>query len=79
MHLLRRRGVIEREITAISSVDSDPYPRQRGRRRPAAMELRLCKLRRSARGKNRPADAIKHRDQRRLGRISELVANKRLA
>ena len=79
MHLLRRRGLIEREITTISSVDSDPSPRQRGRRRLAAMELRLCELRRGAHGGNRPADAIEHRDQRRLGRISELVANKRLA
>ena len=43
------------------------------------MELRLCELCRSARGKNSPADAIEHRDQRRPGRISELVANKRLA
>ena len=52
MHVLRRRGLIGREITTLSSVDSDPYPRQRGRRRLAAMELRLCELRRSARGKN---------------------------
>jgi len=52
MHLLRRRGLIGREITTISSVDSDPYPRQRGRRRPAAMELCLFKLRRGTRGKN---------------------------
>ena len=43
------------------------------------MELRLCKLRRGARGKNSSANAIEHRDRRRLGRISELVVNKRIA
>ena len=43
------------------------------------MELRLWKLRRSARRENWPADTIEHRNQRRLGGISELVADKRLA
>jgi hypothetical protein len=53
VHVLRRRGLIETVLKHCGTpVDSDPHPRQRSRWRFATMELRLCKLRRSAQWKN---------------------------
>jgi len=43
------------------------------------MELCLRELRRRAHGENCLADAIQHRDQRRLGSRSALVLDQRIA
>jgi hypothetical protein len=78
VHLLRRRGLIERDlITAKAKVDSHPYSRQRGGGRLAAMELCMLQLRGCTHRKNCATNAIEHCDQ--LPKLAGMVLDQCIA